>query len=81
MRPIDKQEAIESRRLWYDVTQALLKTDFNSATLNKAQIEKQYKQQSNEFNSKYFIKKLANHCDDNNKDALEVKHVWIYKKF
>lgn len=88
VRSIDKQEPNESRRLWYHVTQALNKQDFNLASVNKSLIEKQYKQlASSSHVSNYFNKNLlilnndnAN-TSDSQRDESEVKYEWTNKNF
>ncbi len=71
LRAIDKQDTNESRRLWYHVTQAINKSDYNLATLNKSLIEKQYRSLTEDFVSKLFIKNSIS------SDRTE----WVYKGF
>ena len=68
VRAIDKQDVNESRRLWFHVTQAINKSDYNLATLNKSLIEKQYRSLREDFVSKLFIKN-------------SISYEWVYKGF
>ena len=63
MRPLKLQNSLESRKLWQNVTNALNKSDIESATSYKSNLEIQ--QRSNEkmraennieYKAKYFIK-------------------------
>ncbi|KAF5356612.1 hypothetical protein D9758_008242 [Tetrapyrgos nigripes] len=63
VRPLDRQEKYESRKLWEGVTSKLLKKEFSEATKEKVVIEQRQrdeagerKRKGEEFTPKFFIK-------------------------
>lgn len=92
VRPVEKQLATESRKVWYSVAQALKNSDSNLASILKSSVEKQQRiceklrhDKNLEFTAKHFYKtKLGNEKQNffNGKsDDTDLNEYWLHNSW